>query len=240
MVDAEALGIQLMDGPKAILILLSFTCSWPAVGGVGDWCVERSTLARDGQPADLDDCRLWRVIDQANLSLHLQECERAARTDSVQVFGGFGFSFDLNPGGGIEGLQIRPSVFDRTGLPGCFGRVLRKRLRGIGTGKSTSVEGRFVLHAQEPLGFSVSLWGRLAPKKEQAKAPILGRLRQDGNALVSMCPLGSASLIMRLCPPAGEAIRLGPTQKELRAEQLAEACEEKLQVEKPNGWNRSC
>ena len=70
-------------------------------------------------------------------------------------------------------------------------------------------------------------------------APIPGRLRQDGNGLVSMCPLGSANLIMRLCPPAGEPIQLGPTQKDLRAEQLAGACEEKLQVEKPNGWNRT-
>ena len=84
------------------VIVLSLVWSWPTNGNQAEWCFERPALDRDGQAADLDDCQLWRVIERANLRHHLQECEKNARQESLRIYGGFGFRFDLNPAGGIE------------------------------------------------------------------------------------------------------------------------------------------
>jgi hypothetical protein len=64
-------------------------------------------------------------------------------------------------------------------------------------------------------------------------------LSRDGDTATTWCKLGKARLVLRLGPAAGEAARLEPSAADIRAVQLVDACEEKLQVEKPNGWSRS-
>lgn len=228
----------------AILVLGLVGSASPGADASGSRpvCIGRAVQAADGSPSGVDDCALAKIMERAALRVHLADCARVLRAAPEQVFGGFGFSFRLHPGGGVSHIRTQPSVFDRTGLPACLRRVLQRRLAGERRGKPALVRGHFTLHQDAQRGFSFSLSSSLIEHRAPPPPPLEGSFERDGDGWLSWCPLGSGRLGLRLLPRSVVQYRpaaLDPALPGAHALHLVDGCEQELHVDHAEGWTRA-
>lgn len=163
-------------------------------------CSDRRLRAADGSPTDLTDCALEALLRRAALRRHLAGCIERAAAAPTRVGGGLRFTLDLYPGGGLAGLHIQRSAFDRTRLPACLKSVLRRRLAGDGGGKPARLEGRLRFEPDAPERFGFSLWADLVPADRPAPPALPGGFSRAGSARLSACYCDGLWLVMGLRP----------------------------------------
>jgi len=218
-----------------ILLVAVIILSGPRLAAEQD-CARQVVAADDGSPSELDDCQLQKIMENAQLRMHLQACISEAQRAKVRVYGGFGFSFKIHKNGGLSGLVLPASVFDRTSLPKCFARSIKKRFGKPDQGKPAQVQARFTIQADAPADFSISLTSQLVQKKAKPPKPLPGRFVKSPGGMISKCGLGSAELILRL----GSAVSYGGRKIEaVRVEAKVDECEKHLWDEASENWTRS-
>lgn len=163
-------------------------------------CSGRGLRAADGSPAELTDCALEALLRRAALRQHLAGCVERAAAETTRVGGGLRFTLDVHPGGGIAGLHIPRSAFDRTRLPACLKAVLRRRLGGGGKGKPARLEGRLRFEPDAPGRFGFSIWAELMPADRAASPALPGGFARDGRSRLSACYCDGLWLVMGLRP----------------------------------------
>ncbi len=163
-------------------------------------CSDRRLRAADGSPTELTDCALEALLRRAALRQHLAICVERAAADPIRVGGGLRFTLDLHPGGGLAGLHVQRSAFDRTRLPACLKAVLRSRLGGGGKGEPARLEGRLRVEPEEPERFGFSLWAELLPADRPAPAALPGGFTRAGRSRLSACYGDGLWLVMGLRP----------------------------------------
>jgi len=199
-------------------------------------CSQQVVAADDGSPSELDDCELQEIIENAQLRLNLQACIADAQRARLRVYGGFGFSFQIHKNGGLSGLVLPASVFDRTSLPKCFARAIKRRFGKPDQGKPAQVEARFTIQADAPEDFSISLTSQLVRKKAKPPKPLPGRFVKSTNGMISKCGLGSAELVLRL----GSVVTYGGRRVQaVQVEAKVDECEKHLWDEASENWTRS-
>ncbi len=240
MVDTEKMGIQLTARMISILALAWLVWGTPAArpaiaeAGADTDCSGRPAAAADGSPADMDDCAVERILRRAALREHLRACVAQAEAGQVRVYGGFDFSFGLLPDGGISGLSVRKSVFDRTVLPACLGRTISKRLGKGGPGKAARIVGRLTVRERSAPDFSLSLSCELVTRPKPPK-PLAGLFKAGPGGLTASCALGKARLVMRL----GNSVRANSRNRaaEFIGAAGVDECEDPLRQDRE--WKRA-
>ncbi len=240
MVDAKKMGIQLMTRMISIMSLAWMIWATapvrPAIAEAAQSraCSGRPAAAADGSPADMDDCTVEKYLRRADLRDHLQSCVMQAEAGQTRVYGGFDFSFDLLPGGGVSGLSTSKSVFDRTLLPACLKKAIRRRLGRGGSGKAARVIGRITVREGAANDFSLSLSCRLVARPKRPK-PLAGLFKAGRGGLTATCALGDTRLVLRL----GDRVRaMHPRDKTESVEAAqVDGCEDPLR--QPREWKRS-
>ncbi|MBW2703553.1 MAG: hypothetical protein JRF33_22270 [Deltaproteobacteria bacterium] len=200
VVFKKALGVCLMKWFFWIFCL-SFAW-WPGNLVAEVPCRGRALAAEDGTASGVEDCELNLWTARAALRKHLAPCVQAMQRADLRVFGALRFDLFLAPGGGLLSVHQTRSTFDKTDLPNCAIRVIRRRMnrpRAGGEGKPVVVSLRLRVDEDD---FSLEWTASVVAEQKKVEVldqnPLPGGFRKSLTGPVTTCAMGAGSLVLRL------------------------------------------